>query len=146
MLIPHQPLVRSFQNFGLYDQTKIFIMFELFIKRTPLNGGWFKMEDFLKYLSNQRSDLPKFWNYLTKTNIVNDSKKDDLQVKMTSNGRLPQISNISVNTHWIPPKFQINADFTKTKFSNVSNEDILQWKTASNWIHPQMEDNLKYQK
>ena len=81
--------------------------------------------------------------------------EDDLQWKMTSNGKrppmedylkyqksnisaatggkVPKFETISATTRKIFPKFSTQAYVTKANFTNVSHEDDLQWKTISNF-------------
>jgi hypothetical protein len=80
---------------------------------------------------------------VTKENFANVSNEDDIKWKMTSNGRLPQISKVEyLSNDWSDlPK--IYTCMTKAKFTNVSNEDDFQWKRTSDGILPQI-SKMKY--
>ncbi len=68
-------------------------------------------------------------------NVQNISNEDDLEKKMTSNGRLPKIAKFEyLSNHWSDLSQILNLglyDQAKlSKCSNISNEDDLKWKTT----------------
>jgi hypothetical protein len=109
----------------------------------------------LKYL-NCCSDLPQtlYLGYVTKATFTNVSNKDDLQRKITSNGRWPAMKN---DLKWkstsnikneisqqllviFPPNSKLRFMWPKQTLQ------MFQMKTTSNWRWPPMEDDLQYKK
>ena len=72
---------------------------------------------------------------MTKENFANVPNEDNLKWKMTSNGRLPQISKV---------KYLINYWSDLPRILNLGCYDQRELCKCSKWRQPQMEDDLKW--
>ncbi len=97
------------------------------------------MEDDLKllkveYLSNHWLEFPQISNLSLgdHTKIKNAWNKDDLQCKLTSNGRRPQILKVEyLSNPWSDFTQILNLSLgDQANFKNTQNEYDLQWKTT----------------
>ena len=77
---------------------------------------------------------------MTKENFANVPNEDNLKWKMTSNGRLPQISKVKyLSNYWsdLPQILNLGL-YDQSDFTNVSNKDDLKWKRTSDRRLPQI--------